>query len=327
MLSKNTKKINEYLEQFGVPYTFIVKEFDESSKKATYCLYHNKDLQKKDRIKKLSFGEKNIVSLILFLLSHNEETLIIDDPASSYDEYRREKMFKMIYDLGKGKTIILLSHDQVFIKFVILYKFYINNMNESSEEIKYIKENTGTILHYSNYTGNAITKEIHKEDFAALDYQVAEFTKDKNLSYYRKIINIRILAELKKNTNKKIKDIYSYTSSILHCKSKEEIYSLMEEHNISEDEVIKNIEEIFEVSLEKIPDDYFKDFSVEELTNFEKVFYYREKINNKDLASEFSNIIHLNERLFISLNPYKFDYFSPNVYKIIDEYTNRDSNS
>lgn len=323
LLSKNTKKINDYLGQFGIPYTFIAKEYDETSKSATYCLYHNKDTQKKDRIKKLSFGEKNIVSLILFLLSHKENTLIIDDPASSYDEYRREKMFRMIYDLGKGKTIILLSHDQVFIKFAILYKYYMNN----KKELNGIKENTGAILHYSNYTGNAIIKEIHKEDFAELDYQIVEFIKNKNLSYYRKIINIRLLSELRKNTTKKIKDIYSYTSAILHCIPREKIYSLMEEENIIEEEVIKNIKDLFGITLETIPNDYFSDFSAEELSNFEKVFYYREKINNKSLESEFSNIIHLNERLFISLNPYEFDYFSPNVYKLIDEYSSNDNNN
>lgn len=326
LLSKNTKKINDYLGQFGIPYTFIAKEYDETSKSATYCLYHNKDTQKKDRIKKLSFGEKNIVSLILFLLSHKENTLIIDDPASSYDEYRREKMFRMIYDLGKGKTIILLSHDQVFIKFAILYKYYMNNKKGLNEIKKYIKENTGAILYYSNYTGNAIVKEISKEDFASLDCQIIEFIKSKSLSYYRKIINIRLLSELRKDANKKIKDIYSYTSAILHCKPREEIYTLMEKENILEEEIIQNIKDIFGIVLETIPNDYFSDFSVEELSNFEKVFYYREKINDKSLDSEFSNIIHLNERLFISLNPYKFDYFSPNVYKLIDEYSNNENN-
>lgn len=328
ILSKNTKIINDYLEKFGLPYTFIPKEYDESSKKATYCLYHNSDenIQKKDRIRKLSYGEKNIVSLILFLLSHKSDTLIIDDPASSYDDYRREKMFRMIYDLGRNKTIILLSHDQVFIKFAILYKFCLDN-NKMGNLEKYIRDNTGHILHYSNYTGKSVIKEIKKEDFEKLESQIKEFIKKENLSYYRKIINIRLLAELKKNTNRKVKNIYSYTSAILHCKSKENIYDEMSQKNIEENEILKDIEELYEIKLDKLPDNYFADFSIKELTNFEKVFYFREKIKNNDLSSEFSNIIHLNERLFISLNPYEFDYFSPNVYKFIEEYSIKNNNS
>ena len=52
---------------------------------------------------------------------------------------------------------------------------------------------------------------------------------------------------------------------------------------------------------------------------------YAKLINIKDfqkedidlLKTEFDNIVHLNDKLFVSLNPYKFDYFSPMIFDII----------
>ena len=56
----------------------------------------------------LSFGEKNIIGLILFLLANKDkEMLIIDDPASSFDEYRRKVIFDFIYSLHCTFTLFV----------------------------------------------------------------------------------------------------------------------------------------------------------------------------------------------------------------------------
>ena len=75
------------------------------------------------------------------------------------------------------------------------------------------------------------------------------------------------------------------------------------------------------------PDDIFEGFNYDDLTNFEKVIYKREeeKLKRKNtgkrkksyLEKEFDDIVHLNNKYFISLNPYLFNIFSECVYQNI----------
>ena len=334
IIKTNKNRINKYLSLMGIPYEFCESSFDVDKQTASYYLFLKEDEEKKDRRKGLSYGERNIISLIFFLLGNKNKTLLIDDPASSYDEYRRSLMFKMLYEFKNDRTIILFSHDQVFVKFATIYKN--SNKKNESKTNRFIKENTGCILQYSNYQHKSLLKEINFNDFNPLCNQVVEFIKDKNLSYYRKIINIRILSEIDKNKSSKFKNIYNYCSAVLHNIKREDIYNELNELNICEQDIINSILDNYHINIETIPNDYFKDFNISELSNFEKIYYYREVIGKysfvyakildlKDfqkedidlLKTEFDNIVHLNDRLFVSLNPYKFDYFSPIIFEII----------
>lgn len=334
IIKNNKNKVNKYLSLMGIPYEFNESAYDIESKTASYSLFLKEDKEKKDRKNGLSYGERNIISLIFFLLGNKSKILLIDDPASSYDECRRGLMFNMLYEFKNERTIILFSHDQVFVKIATLYKYKAESRKTKSK--KFIKDNTGKIIHFSNYQHNSQIKEITIEDFGSLSSQVKKFIQSKELNYYRKIINIRILSEMDKNKSNKFKKIYLYSSAILHKKNKEEIYEQLKQNDLKEDEIISSIYKEYDIELEKIPENYFKDFDINELSNFEKIYYFRELIaqnanvyskifnigvlkkNDIDLLkTEFDNIVHFNDRLFISLNPYEFDYFSPMVYEII----------
>lgn len=334
IIKNNKNKVNKYLSLMGIPYEFNESAYDIESKTASYSLFLKEDKEKKDRKNGLSYGERNIISLIFFLLGNKNKILLIDDPASSYDECRRGLMFNMLYEFKNERTIILFSHDQVFVKIATLYKYKVESRKTKSK--KFIKDNTGKIIHFSNYQHNSQIKEITIEDFGSLSSQVKKFIQSKELNYYRKIINIRILSEMDKNKSNKFKKIYLYSSAILHKKNKEEIYEQLKQNDLKEDEIISSIYKKYDIELEKIPENYFKNFDINELSNFEKIYYFRELIaqnanvyskifnievlkkNDIDLLkTEFDNIVHFNDRLFISLNPYEFDYFSPMVYEII----------
>lgn len=334
IIKNNKNKVNKYLSLMGIPYEFNESAYDIESKTASYSLFLKEDKKKKDRKNGLSYGERNIISLIFFLLGNKNKILLIDDPASSYDECRRGLMFNMLYEFKNERTIILFSHDQVFVKIATLYKYKAESRKTKSK--KFIKDNTGKIIHFSNYHHNSQIKEITIEDFGSLSSQVKKFIQSKELNYYRKIINIRILSEMDKNKSNKFKKIYLYSSAILHKKNKEEIYEQLKQNDIKEDEIISSIYKEYDIELEKIPENYFINFDINELSNFEKIYYFRELIaqnanvyskifnievlkkNDIDLLkTEFDNIVHFNDRLFISLNPYEFDYFSPMVYEII----------
>ncbi len=318
-IQKNKKIINGYLKNMGIPYKFYENHYNFELKKASFLLQHIDDKTHTDRRQGLSYGEKNIISLILFLISSKKQILLIDDPASSYDEYRRECMINMIYNFQKNRTIILFSHDQVFIKFAVLLKYKEKHKIKISKADIEKKNNTGKIYHFCNYNGECKFLEISDEDFGDLEEQTLNNIKDKELSYYRKIINLRLLCELNKNKNKsKYRDIYMYCSAILHFKKKEDIYKELQLREMDEDLILNKIKSLFNIELQKLPDDYLIDFLEKDLSNFEKIFYYREKNKSSIYKIEFDNIVHLNDRLFVSLNPYKFDYFSNNVYELIN---------
>lgn len=82
--------------------------------------------------------------------------MIIDDPASSYDEYRRKVIFDMLYKCkGENTTMLVLSHDHIFAKYAI-YHF------EKSKEKRYDRLGTLEKLYY-NQTGKIDYIETYNE--------------------------------------------------------------------------------------------------------------------------------------------------------------------
>ncbi len=312
-IGKNLKKLNVYLSKFSIPYEFEIDKYDTSKKTATVFLVSKKENKHEDRIDNLSYGEKNIIALLLFLVSSKKKIIIIDDPASSYDENRRKVIYELIYEFHSTQTYIVLSHDQVFIKYALL-----------GLSTKKYSDNTGKILCLENINGECNTKDIVEDDFDRLHNQIIDFMKDNlDLSYYRKIINLRILAELNKSSKKQDRLIYSYLSAILHNTKRDDIIKELDEEDVSEEDVLQWIYEHYKVLLPEIPNDIYYDFDYNQLTSFEKIAYkreqYRLKRGNKRtktfIEKEFDDIIHLNDRYFVSLNPYKFDVYSENVYE------------
>ena len=130
---------------------------------------------------------------------------------------------------------------------------------------------------------------------------------------------MRILTENKKSIDCDYEIIYQYLSAILHRTDKSAIIEELNEKGFTEDDIINKINDKLNFNLEKIPNDILKDFDISELTNFEKIFYFRDEIQDESIRDEFNNIIHMNSSYTISLNPYKFDYFSPYIYEKINK--------
>lgn len=75
----------------------------------------------------------------MFLLSHGKDDfVIVDDPASSFDEYRRKVLFDMFYDYkGTNTTMLVVSHDPLFAKFALVLT---NTNPNSNKKILIIQE-------------------------------------------------------------------------------------------------------------------------------------------------------------------------------------------
>ena len=313
----NLKVLNDYIEKFGIQYKFKVNKYDINDKKADYILYHIKDDLQIHRTNGLSYGEKNIISLLLFLISNKNEIVIIDDPASSYDDYRRKIIFDLLYDLQNQKTLIILSHDMVFVKYAVFNRN--QGKKSKSKRFKNFFEKTGRIVSFENYNNHTLIKDIEYDDFDIIENQVNNHIINNKLSYFRKIINLRILTENKKSIDCDYEIIYQYLSAILHRTDKSAIIEELNEKGCTEDDIINKINDKLNFNLEKIPNNILKDFDIPELTNFEKIFYFRDEIQDESIRDEFNNIIHMNSSYTISLNPYKFDYFSPYIYEKINK--------
>lgn len=314
IVKSNLKILNDYLEMFSIPYIFTVENYDITKKQATVFLISKKDKIHNDRTDNLSYGEKNLIALLLFLISDKSKIVIIDDPASSFDDNRRKIIYELLYEFHNERTFLVLSHDQVFIKYALLGIKSNNNY----------KSKTGKILYLENHEGICKTKEIESKDFGPLNVQVMDFVKKTEMSYYRKIINLRILAEINKSNSKMDKLIYEYLSAILHKTSKKEIKKQLKDKKITETSLKRSIYDKYKIKIKYIPDNIMDGFNYNQLNNFEKIAFKREEArqNRKNkkktyIEKEFDDIVHLNNNYFISLNPYKFDIFSEQIYKIL----------
>lgn len=318
LIGHNLKKINDYLELLGIKYKFNKLSIDDGTKQANFYISHVKEINSSiDRVPGLSYGEKNLVGLVLFLLAHQlDNFIIIDDPASSFDEYRRKVLFNMLYDMKSPKTTLLvMSHDTLFAKFAVLR---LKKQN--------IDTYTGNIDFLESYDTEKIIP-IMENDFAALpvfiEKRIAEIPH--NIMNYQLAANLRLLYEVNKQTHHEV--IYKYLSAIIHGVPKMEIDELLKKKGKTEDEILDAIAksvfaEQHNFTISHLSDDYFTNFNYDELNNVEKIVRARELCKGKGsrrIKDELSSIIHLNNAYIICLNPYKFNYFSEYVKKYINE--------
>jgi ABC-type multidrug transport system fused ATPase/permease subunit len=59
----------------------------------------------------LSLGMQKIVMIVRGILQKNKSVIIFDEPLTSLDKQTKQKIIKMIIEETKGKTIIIISHD------------------------------------------------------------------------------------------------------------------------------------------------------------------------------------------------------------------------
>jgi len=321
VVGKNINDLNKYVEKLGIPYKFGLDDYNDDDKTAKFKLYHKDDSNENHRAYGLSFGEKNMLSLILFLLIEDDSILIIDDPASSYDDFRRKTILDIIYQFARGRTCLLLSHDHVFLKYSLL-QFQTSSKkavdNRSQIEKNYFTY-TGKIYYFENLDSPRI-KEVALSDFKPIETHITNHLSNikESSSFYRKIINLRLLAEIKKYDNSEENNIiYSFLSALLHKKDKSEINSLLEEKGFNEQTLIRLINDKMKFDLVEVPDNYTDIVDYDDFTLFEKAIFKREYSTSQSVKDELNNLVHLNDSLLVQLNPYKFNLFSLYVYSAI----------
>lgn len=115
----------------------------------------------------------------------------------------------------------------------------------------------------------------------------------------------------------RIKSKYSYLSAVLHQDSKSSILELMSELNLSEEQIINDIElYLHENGVNDFRlQPYNQSYQHETTNQFVKLMLLRETITNRIMKKELSSIIHLNEAHVIQLNPLRFNKYADYIQR------------
>ncbi|MBR0420380.1 MAG: AAA family ATPase [Erysipelotrichaceae bacterium] len=302
VLSRRLSPLNNYLDKMSIPYK-VEAQYARGTIK-DYKIIHISDPEGIDRPRSLSYGEKNMISLLLFIYQCKAEMtdlVIIDDPASSYDDFRRNQLLKIIKNELKNKTVLILSHDGIFAKYALA---------DTSL-------NRGRIYFYENYGGNTKFSEIGKDDFG--DFYDFVIDRIKNTDdYYQKIVNLRLLYEGSHSI------VYGYLSAIVHNESKDLVDKLLVQKGQTEKAIIEKIKNN-NSELKNITIPYYTYPIHRDISNYsliEKAFLLREnyedELKDEGLLDEINDYVHINRKLKVCLNPYKYGFITKKLHSYIE---------
>lgn len=315
LVSSKTRELNEKLIEFGIPYRIEVESANREDKTASYRLVHKNASKGTDMRRSLSFGERNLITLLLFLQDDEHDVMLIDDPASSFDDFRRTQILKAIMG-ATAKTILVVSHDQAFVRRAIRYR----SRGESR---------IGKIDILCNRRGAASVEPLEDDSFECF----ADFiTKriESSCSYYQRMVNVRLLCDIHLGVISD--DVWGYVSAILHKKDRQEVCELLQERKATEAEVLEELKRIvgpgIECKINQMPEEI--DYSTECFSEFERLIAARENMDGSEsgmieripakrtLAKEMLNdLVHMNDAMMVCIDPYRYPVWAPSLFELL----------
>ena len=307
--------LNSKLQKFGIPYFFKISTANRDEKTASYQLVHNKGDKSTDMRDSLSSGERNLITLILFLQDSESKVMLIDDPASSYDDYRRTQIFKAITEV-QGKTLLVVSHDQAFVRRAV---------RKRKDKLTCI----GKVDMLCNRSGTASIEPITAESFGYFEDMIRNRIAS-SLTYYQRMLNIRLLCELHDKASED-ESLWGYTSAIMHRKSKAEVLELVKQKGESENAILKRLRDFIgsESASQIVPMPDSIDLSTDGFSEFERLIAKREDIRcgdhlelpqgiTKALARDLLNdLVHMNDAMADCIDPYRYPAWSPILFGLL----------
>lgn len=296
------------------------------------CNTVEKKMNKDDLKDVLSEGEKSILSWVFFVLDlkgklkKGKHLIIIDDPISSYDSYRR---FNLSYELGwiikepAYKEILLLSHEKSFSNVIVnnqSFKTYImkNGKIEQIDISKLIESDFKEDILKLKKFGNIDSKKKF------IEFMIVS----RNVLDYYKSINDYVSSKYFRTT--KYKENYDIASSIIHL-----------QRNSFPKSYLEYIQKIMKKIISGTVNFKFENINFEQLdlstalNNIDNIYLARVKINKKIIDLLESNHIEYDttgttgelintafEKEKITLDEYKeYKKFLPllNVYNHVND--------
>ena len=305
IIALNAKAINTQLKSLGVPYSFTIENADRADKKASSKCCHTQSTTHTDKREARSTGEKNLVALLLFLHRQDKEIILIDDPASSYDDYRRSQLFELILS-NKKSTILVVSHDQCFVR----------RAARASN-----RPRIGKIQQIVQSPKGIRVKDIDRSSFGSFDDFILNAIRNAT-TYYQTILNLRLYVDIHKEEFSNT--VWGYTSAILHEADSNTLQKLISESGKAEEEIINEIESLTGAAIEKYPGDLDTDTS--SLSHFEQLVAIREKLrkqksrsaDDKRISEMLDDLVHMNDAMLFCLNPYEYDVWAPSLNELLN---------
>lgn len=312
LVNANVSDLNDQLESLGIPYAFVLDSASREERTAGYRLVHtNAGGTSNDMRNSLSYGERNLVALLLFLHNKEDGMLLIDDPASSYDDFRRSQIYGYISKL-KEQTVLVVSHDHAFVR----------------RAVRDNRENIGSVQFVVTGKNGLKFTLINKESFVNLDTEIIHRIK-LAASYEQKVINLRLYYEIHKEESH---SIYQYLSALLHGTEHDEIVRILDEKKLDEQAILHEIAETVGVEFNptygelKISDSSLLD----KWTDFELLIFERERLKRlkslngltpeQDMYEDMlDDLVHMNDCMLFTLNPYEYAIWSPELQKFAND--------
>ena len=218
MIGDKEHSINRILERLGLNYKIEVNKREivknGINENSEYIFLKSKnDIDVTNNITStLSYGEKNTLAFALFIQSilgsnNNDKIIIIDDPISSYDIFRKYTSVDILRSIGEAtfKKIFILTHELDFISsikngfrgYLGITPLLLVETNDSEIEVKDLEDNY----------------------FPEIDlYKNVLQNQTGNYSIVQRVIAFRQLYELYKYINKLTTNmpVYNYICKLIH---------------------------------------------------------------------------------------------------------------
>lgn len=201
-IKANKEHIDFFLRSAGYKYTVGIEPAGDEYR---LKLFHiDSPDAHADGAKHLSFGERNALSLVLFMfdcLAQNPSLVILDDPISSFDRSKKFAVVEMLFRGARslrGKTVLMLTHDLepvIDIGHTLASKFM----------------QTVTIAFLENKKGRITENEIMKDDIMTFG-EVCKTNIANAANDVHKIIYLRRFLEITEPAG----NAYQLLSSLIH---------------------------------------------------------------------------------------------------------------
>lgn len=209
------KDINDFLLTAGINYKFEIKDNSENTSTTTlrYMPSGRDPVEVEDINLHLSWGEKNAFALVLFMhyaLSQDPQVVILDDPISSFDSYKKYAIISRLFSSKRRsfykKTVLMLTHDlQPIIDYVI-------NEKPTGENV--------SAYFLQNKAGSVSEIEISEADIRSLPRMLIENARDDKLNKVHRIASLRKFLEHVPAQSPDQDYAYNLLSCLLHGKLK-----------------------------------------------------------------------------------------------------------
>lgn len=314
-IEENNEIINNFMKFAGYQYAISIEEKENGNYKLVLTHLDNKNSEIGKVKNYLSYGERNALSLMLFMfdaIKENPDLIVLDDPISSFDGNKKFAILNILF-MGKsnkclkGRTVLLLTHEfGTIIDIVYNARRGMNNF----------------VCADFLLTKNGILEEssIAKKDIKSF-IQIAKNNIRESNCIIIKLIYIRRLLEVENCDNEKnANNAWNLLSNVFHKRDIPIKKFDKTESNMTQDEIDNGTEEIKKycpdfnydsiLSLVKNKNKMIEEYSNLN-SNYEKLQLYRiirNENNENDVIRKFVNeTYHIENDYVFQLNPRRYE--------------------